>query len=161
DGEPAVDPGCLVHRIQVGGGYPEDGGEPLDENVPLSDRDEGAIDLHRRDVPARHDQLPAAVEYVPPRRLVFASLPGELLGLLGDGGALGDLDEPQPQHQDPEHGHEREPDDGESNAVFHSSPRTLPLINRFIKGATTKLRTRFERGTKISRLARPVLISPP
>src|SRR5690606_24104011 len=120
-----------------------------------------AVDLDGGNVAAGHDQLAAAVVDVAARGLVFACLPSKLLGFLGDGSTLGDLHEPEPEHEDGEHRHEREPDDCETNAVSHNSPRTLPLISRFIKGATAKLNTRFERGTKISRLPRPVLIRPP
>src|SRR5690606_2751201 len=159
--EPAVDPRRLVHGVELGCRDPEDRRQPLDEGVALGDGDEGTVDLDRGDVAAGHHELSAAVVDVAPGRLVLAGLPGQLLGLLGDGGAFGDLHEPEAEHEDREQRHEGEPDHGEPHAVLHNSPRTLPLINRFIKGATTKLRTRFERGTKIRRRPMPVLTRPP
>src|SRR5690606_38719293 len=107
------------------------------------------------------ERLAGAIEDVAARRLEGPSLPGQLLGFLGNRGSFGDLNEPQPQRQDPEHGQEQEAEHAEADTVFHRRPRTLPLTIRFRAGATTKLNTKFDKGTNTNLRASPVVTSPP
>ena len=99
----------------------QEGRQPLDENVEGFFLHKRQIDDGRQRRPGARQQCPVSVEDVPPggRRvhqpnLVFRS---QRLVILG----WGDLDDPESQEKDPEHGGDDDPDDADPPTGIHNA----------------------------------------